>query len=141
MPDPISIISATALALHAAHITKDFIAGIHNAPNTVNFVIRDLTALEAVLQQLEVQLKKDPYLESPVNVETVKLVQQPLENCTADSKKIKELLRKFVKPSGAAKTGKWNGFMFTFREKELRDLQYRLRDSKETLEGGLIVGT
>lgn len=74
-------------------------------------------------------------------MEAVKLVQQPLQNCTADSKQIKELLRKFVKPSGVAKTGKWNGFMFTFREKELRDLQYRLRDSKETLEGALIVGT
>lgn len=60
MPDPISIISATALALHAAHVTKDFIAGIHNAPDTVNFVLRDLAALETVLRQLESPAAEGP---------------------------------------------------------------------------------
>jgi hypothetical protein len=94
MPDPMSIISATALALHTAQVTKDFVDGILNAPETVTAIVRDLAALETVLQHLDEQLKKDAFLKNPINVNIVPTVQQPLQNCTADSQQIKELLRK-----------------------------------------------
>ena len=51
--DPISfvfgIISTTALALHTAHWTKDFIDGIQGAPRAVANLSRDLNALYIVL--------------------------------------------------------------------------------------------
>ena len=49
MPEPISIISITALALSTAKTTKDFVDGIIDAPNAVTATSRDLEALDTIL--------------------------------------------------------------------------------------------
>jgi hypothetical protein len=136
--DPISfvfgIISTTALALHTAHRTKDFIDGIQGAPRAVANLSRDLNALYIVLQVLHDHLTNLAKTQSRDHVDFIALLQGPLTNCVAVCDDVASTLRPFIKANGAVKTTRWRGLKWIYREKEIVVLRDVLASYKSSLE-------
>ena len=137
MPEPISIISITALALSAAKTTKDFLDGIIDAPNAVIATSRDLEALNTILTLLFTQLQDPVFKDVQALDPIVTMLEAPLKNCTEETEKLRGLLSQFIKPSGAAKTGKWTRFTFRYREADITTIQQRLSNYRASLDAAV----
>ena len=137
MPDPIAIISVTALALSAAKTTKDFIDGIVDAPNAVTATTRDLDSLNTILTLLLTQLQDPVFKDVQALDPIVAMLDAPLKNCTEEMEKLRTLLKPFIKPSGAAKTGKWTRFTFKYREADIVTIQQRLSNDRTSLDAAV----
>jgi hypothetical protein len=137
MPDPISVISATTLALHAAKRAYEFVEGIVDAPNAIGFLQRDLNALQSVLAVLDSRVRDPAFAHNPRSIQIVAIIQKPLQGCSEDCQRVIKMLHPFIRSSVGAKTGRWRSMAFGFREKEMRSLQQDLVSSKTTLEVGI----
>ena len=137
MPEPISIISITALALSAAKTTKNFVDGIIDAPHAVTATSRDLEALNTILTLLFTQLQDPVFRDVRALDPIVTMLKVPLKNCTEETRKLRALLRQFIKPSGEAKTGKWTRFAFKYREADITIIQQRLSNYRASLDAAV----
>lgn len=134
----LSVIGAVKVAWKGALETKEFIDSIKGAPTAVNRLSQDLTALYTILGVLHsyfdgLDLQKQSGQSKQV-AQVAQLVDLPLKNCINAYADITLLIRPFIKPSGDARTSKWKGIKWNFKEKEVVALQTVLISYKVTLE-------
>ena len=65
------------------------------------------------------------------------MLEAPLKNCTDETEKLRALLKQFIKPSGAAKTGRWTRFTFRYREADITTIQQRLSNYRASLDAAV----
>ncbi len=138
MTDPVSltfgVIGTAGVALHSARRTKEFIDGIRGAPRSVNVLSNDLRSLENVLETLEGLLKNRDIVDGGGPAQVIPLLRAPLDNCISTLEELRIKVKPFTKPSGDAKTSKWRGFTWTFREKDITDVRTVLMSYKSSLD-------
>lgn len=144
--DPISIASAAsailgivAVALHSTRRMIEFIDGIQGAPQAVKALLRDLNALEKVLQTLNDVLRHPDFQGNARRSELAALLQDPLDNCTLALEDISLAIKPYTKMVGSSKKSKWRGFTWSFREREIVTLQRMLMSYKSSLNMAVAV--
>ena len=138
MVDPISAISAAALAAHAVRRTYEFIRGILGAPAIVKTINSDLGALQTVIDALESRLRDPEFALNKANNHVISLVRGALQNCTVLCETLQKQIEPCVKSSDQGGLSKWRSIArFTFKGGEVNTMQRDLRSAKATLEVGI----
>ena len=141
MVDPVSIVtsvfSLTTAVLATAQKTKDFVDSIQRAPRAVINLSGDLRALSSVLETLNSFLNNLDHLRNPVQAWLVPILHAPLNSCLKALQDIDSALKPFVRQSGDARTSRWRGFLWNFREKEFTALQRNLASSQSVLDSAV----
>jgi hypothetical protein len=144
--DPVSIASAAsailgivAVALHSTRRMIEFIDGIQGAPQAVKALLRDLNALEKVLQTLNDVLRHPDFQGNARRTELATLLRDPLDNCTLALEDISLAIKPYTKMVGGSKRSKWRGFTWSFREREIVTLQRMLMSYKSSLNMAIAV--
>ena len=138
MADPLSAITAVALAAHTLRRTCEFTQGILGAPSNIRTIKCDLDALQIVIEHLQ-KLLCDPRFTLAEDTGTlISLVQTPLQNCALLCDDIYRRIEPCVKALDNGLTSKWRGVArFKFRENETRAIQQDLASAKATLMAGV----
>jgi hypothetical protein len=144
--DPVSIASAASailgivpVALHSTRRMIEFIDGIQGAPQAVKALLRDLNALEKVLQTLNDVLRHPDFQGNARRTELATLLRDPLDNCTLALEDISLAIKPYTKMVGGSKRSKWRGFTWSFREREIVTLQRMLMSYKSSLNMAIAV--
>ena len=145
MTDPLSVtfgvVGTAAVALNAVKKLKSFIDGIEGAPRAINHISNDLDALKHVLESLETTIKTTDSTNADARAGVLKLLGEPLHNCGGVADLISQKLNPFVKPTGSSRKNKWKALVWSYREKEFKDLQVLLLSYKSSLEIALSAAT
>jgi hypothetical protein len=138
MPDPISIISAVAIGLHAVHKLHDLVERIRDSPREIQNVTADSSAICHTLDALKQFLEENK--ESELPSEIVQSLHIPLENTRWVAKELIGKIQPFVNEKGELKKSKWTaGLRWSYSQKDLRQLGAQLSNGKSTLNMSLAV--
>jgi hypothetical protein len=140
MPEPITIAAATlSIAISAHRLCQDtyfLIAGIRDAPASIQRLSADLKGVDVVLSTLSEGLKADQARgdQRKLSEQLITSVQELLGSCEGVFEDIRKLVSPYVGKDGQAKKGKWRGFMWeSFRKGDVAVFQRTLHDYKLTL--------
>ena len=125
MVDPVSIIGLVATALQASTTVYDLIKGAKDAPQDVQEILRESTAVHNFLLILKKYL--DNVQEVAADIEGG--LRLPLENTELALRELAETVKPFID----AKTFKWRSFKWVFKQKEIDGLKRELKNSQATL--------
>ena len=145
MADPFSIlasaISVVGAALKTAEVTRDFIQGIRDAPQTVASLTNEVSALRDVLKTLQGLLSSRESARNTVLVRMIPRIQQPLNQCMKALDDVDRALRPYVKT--VERGSRWRTYsasvMLKFREKDILSLQRNLANSQSVLDSAVQV--
>ena len=138
MIDPLSItfgvVGTVGVALSAVTKLKLFIDGIEGAPTAVKYISDDLKTLKDVLESSENTVQTTDSTNAHARAKVFRLLQEPLKNCKGAADLISQKLSPFVKPKGSSSKCKWKAVVWSYREKDFKDLQFLLLSYKSSLE-------
>ena len=137
MVDPISIISAVAIALHAANKLFDTVGGLREAPREIRNVAADSKTICDILDTLKGYLEQ--HGESGLPVEIIQSLRIPLENTRWTVEELASKLKPFVSGQGEVRKSTWIGIRWSFCQKDVRQLGLQLSNGKSTLSMTLVV--
>ena|SRR5271156_2481561 len=75
-----------------------------------------------------------PDTKNPGQIQLFNSLQVPLDNCVSILQDIIISLKPFIKPAGDAKTSKWSGFTWRFKEGEFARMHRNLLACKSSLD-------
>lgn len=136
MPDPISAISAVAIALHAANKVYNLVEGIRDSPREIQTVSTDSKCICDTLDTLKRFLEDS---KGDLPTEILQSLHIPLDNTRIVLEALLVKLKPFVKSSGELKTSKLGAIRWSFHQKDVKQLGEQLSYGKSTLNMTLAV--
>jgi hypothetical protein len=137
MADPISIISATAIGLHATNKLYDLVEGIRDAPLEIQNVSANSRSICDILDALKRFL--DENKDSALPSEIIQSLHIPLENTRWVAEELVGKIKPFVTEKGELKKSKWIGIKWSYYQKDVKQLGAQLSNGKSTLNMTLAV--
>lgn len=137
MTDPISIISAVAVGLHAANKLYELVDGIRDSPQEIKIVSADSRSICDILDALKGFLEENKQSELPTEI--IRSLHIPLENTRLVVEQLVEKIKPFVTQNGELKRSKWAGVKWSFYQKDVKQLGAQLSNGKSTLNMTLAV--
>ncbi len=137
MADPISIISAVAVGLHAVNKLYDLVYGIRDSPREIQDVSVDSKSICDILDALKRFLEENK--DSQLPSEIIESLHIPLENTRRVAEELVDKIRPFVSEKGELKKSKWGGIKWSYYQKDVKQLGAQLRNGKSTLNMTLAV--
>ncbi|MCJ1456703.1 hypothetical protein MMC28_007067 [Mycoblastus sanguinarius] len=133
--DPLSVIggvsSIVGFALHGSRRLYELIDGTRNAPKDVKELSKEIKAFYNVLGDLQRLLQRRP--DDGTVADVLQSNQESLEQCLNILDELMLNIRSHTKPSPDVKTSTWQGFLWSFKVKDVRILMDRLGNRKATL--------
>ena len=139
MVDPISIISAIAIALHATNKLFDLVDGLREAPREIQNVAADSRSICDILGTLEKFLEEHRESGSELPIEILQSLHIPLENTCWTVDELVSKIKPFVTDQGEVRKSKWVGIKWSFYQKDVKQLGLQLSNGKSTLSMTLAV--
>ena len=139
MVDPISIISAVAIALHATNKLADLVDGLREAPREIQNVAADSKSICDILDTLKGFLEEHRDSRSDLPREILQSLQIPLENTCWTVDELIGKIKPFVTEEGEVRKSKWVGIKWSFYQKDIKQLGLQLSNGKSTLSMTLAV--
>lgn len=143
MVEPLSIVagivSLTKVAVQSALQTKQFIDRIQGAPHALKNLSSDLNALYLVLGTLQAYLDNPRVNADPVYAAFMPMLSEPLSNCVSAFQDITKLINPFIKSTGDPNQSEWRKLKWTFREREVMNMQTILISYKHSLDIAIAV--
>ena len=136
MTDPISAISAVAIALHAAKKVFNLVEGIRDSPREIQTVSTDSKCICDTLETLKCFLGDS---NSDIPTEILRSLHIPLNNTRAVLEALLVKLKPFVTSKGELKTSKLGAIRWSFYQKDVKQLGEQLSNGKSTLNMTLAV--
>ena len=136
MTDPISAISAVAIALHAAKKVLNLVEGIRDSPREIQTVSTDSKCICDTLDTLKRFLEDS---NSDLPTEILRSLHIPLNNTRAVLEALLVKLKPFVTSKGELKTSKLGAIRWSFCQKDVKQLGEQLSNGKSTLNMTLAV--
>jgi Fungal N-terminal domain of STAND proteins len=137
MADPISIISAIAIGLHACNKLFDLVEGIRDSPREIQNVLADSRSICDILDALRRFLEENKDSELPSEI--IQSLYIPLENTRWVVEELVGKIKPFVTERGELKRSKWTGFKWSYNQKDVKQLGAQLSNGKSTLNMTLAV--
>jgi hypothetical protein len=137
MPDPISIISAVAIGLHAVHKLHDLVERIRDSPREIQNVSADSSAICHTLDALKQFLEENKDAELPSEI--IQSLHIPLENTRWVAEELIGKIQPFVSEKGELKKSRWGGIRWSYYQKDVKQLGAQLSNGKSTLNMTLAV--
>ena len=138
MADPLSVLGAVAVAIHAVRKTKSLVDPIKRAPEFVKHVSSDLRAVEHPLQELSSLSESTHNLDPSIKNEISKCLCPALDCCQQTSDTIRDLLLQYVTPDGKANRSVWKRVALGFKEQKVEELQNQLAFCKDSLSVAVV---
>ena len=136
MTDPISAISAIAIALHAAKKVYNLVEGIRDSPREIQTVCNDSKCICDTLDTLKRFLEES---KDEVPTEVTHSLHIPLDNTRVVLETLLVKLKPFVTSKGELKTSKLGAIRWSFYQKDVKQLGEQLSNGKSTLNMTLAV--
>ena len=136
MTDPISVISAVAITLHAAKKVFNLVEGIRDSRREIQTVSTDSKCICDTLDTLK-RFLEDSHGDLPSEI--LRSLHIPLNNTQAVLEALLVKLKPFVTSKGELKTSKLGGLRWSFYQKEVKQLGEQLSNGKSTLNMTLAV--
>ena len=137
MADPISILSAVAIGLHATNKLYDLIDGIRDAPREIQKVSADARSICEILDALKNFLEENKNSELPTEI--IQSLCIPLENTRWAVEDLVGKIKPFITEKGEIKRSRWGGIRWSYYQKDLNQLGVQLSNGKSTLNMTLAV--
>ena len=137
MADPISILSATAIGLHATNKLYGLVEGIRDAPREIQSVLADSRSICDILDALRRFLEENNDSELPSEI--IQSLHIPLENTRWVADELVDKISPFVTEKGELKKSKWIGVKWSYYQKDVKQLGAQLSNGKSTLNMVLTV--
>ncbi|ERF74980.1 hypothetical protein EPUS_08521 [Endocarpon pusillum Z07020] len=137
MADPISIISAVAIGLHAVNKLYDLVCGIRDSPREIQDLTADSKSLCDILDALKRFL--DENKDSGLPSEIIQSLHIPLDNTRRVAEQLVSKITPFVSEKGEFKKSKWGGMKWSYYQKDVKQLGAQLSNGKSTLNMTLAV--
>lgn len=137
MVDPISIISAVAIGLHATNKLHNLVKGIQDSPREIQNVTADSRSICDILDALKRFLDENQDSELPSEI--IQSLHIPLENTRWVAEELVGKIKPFVTESGELKKSKWVGIKWSYYQKDVKQLGAQLSNGKSTLNMTLAV--
>ena len=138
MVDPISIISAVAIALQATKKLFDLVDGIRDSPREIQNVATDSRFICDILDTLKGFLEEEGK-GSELPTEIIQSLHVPLENTRWAAEELVARIKPFVTERGELKKSKWIGLKWSYYQKDVKQLGVQLSNGKSTLNMTLAV--
>ncbi len=136
MTDPISALSAVAIALHAANKVYNLVEGIRDAPREIQTVSTDSKCICDTLDTLKRFLEDS---KGDLPTEILQSLHIPLDHTRAVLEALLVKLKPFVTSKGELKTSKLGAMRWSFYQKDVQQLGEQLSNRKSTLNMALAV--
>jgi Fungal N-terminal domain of STAND proteins len=137
MADPVSIVSAVAIGLHACNKLFDLVEGIRDSPREIQNILADSRSICDILDALKRFLEEDKDSELPSEI--VQSLCIPLENTRWVVEELASKIKPFVTERGELNKSKWVGIKWSYYQKDVKQLGAQLSNGKSTLNMTLAV--
>ena len=137
MTDPISAVSAVAIALHAANKVYNLVEGMRDSPKEIQAVSTDSKCICDTLDTLKRFLEDSKGTEIPSEI--TQSLRIPLKNTRVVLEALLVKLKPFVTSKGELKTSKLGAIRWSFYQKDIKQLGEQLSNGKSTLNMTLAV--
>ena len=131
MADPISIVSAVAIGLHAVKKLYDLVESIRESPREIQNLSADSRSIYNTLDTLKRFLEENQ--DSKLPTEIIQSLHIPLESTRLVADQLVGKIKPFVTEKGELKKSRWILIKWASYQKDVKQLGAQLSNSKSTL--------